>query len=80
MKQLLAKLKRWWRGPEPCRHEQNYNQTNWVLSDGTLMMYFSCLDCNYCDRGHVYGGDDGQWTCVVQVRGGVVTFRSEQTK
>lgn len=44
--------------PKPCQHERYY-QYKFVESDGTLMHYFKCYDCDFHDFGCVIGNPDG---------------------
>ena len=41
-----------------CKHER-YHQYKFVESDGTLMHYFKCYDCDFHDFGCVIGSPDG---------------------
>lgn len=48
-----------------CKHTSTRTM-KWVESDGTLMIYKKCLQCNMTlEKGHVYGEDDGNWAGVV---------------
>lgn len=66
---------------QPCRHQKNYNQINWVASDGTLMTQTLCLDCQHVDEGHVYGEDDNNdWGCQIAVRDGRLVARTKKNE
>lgn len=43
----------------PCRHER-YRETRSFTHDGTPWVVFKCKDCEYFDRGHVYGPSRGE--------------------
>lgn len=43
----------------PCRHKR-YRSRQWFDCDGVPWTCFECKDCDYYDRGHVYGPLKGQ--------------------
>ena len=60
---------------DKCEHTQNYRSHKYVLDDGTPMIDFQCYDCDYSDKGHVYG-DGEDWTELKVVRDGEIIIHN----
>lgn len=64
---LWSRARNWWSNLElpslpfggPCRH-LHYREMRSFTFDGTPWRVFQCRDCDYFDRGHVYGPSRGQ--------------------
>jgi len=54
---FLNELRNLFKKPQ-CKH-MHYYQYRWLESDGTLMHFWKCKDCESYDFGHVIGDPEG---------------------
>ncbi len=71
---MLRFLKNMFAGHKECEHKLNYVYRKYIEQD-TPMVYFHCLDCDYKDRGPVFGDTYG-WVETILCTNGVTTKES----